>query len=333
MLKKKITVPTQLLLIDIVLDPDLQVRPVDDAVAKEYAEHLESLPPVTVWVVEGRYLLADGWHRYRAHQLAGATQIRVTILTGTIDDVKIFIAQCDIRVGVRRNRPAKRVAVTLVLGTLRAAEWSDRKVAAHCGVSHTFVGLIRARLAAGIAEDADHQTGDVATTRGDQLAEAPSKSGNVATEKGKLAETENGNVATTRDDKVSGNVATRQGNIAETKGGNVATADGAQERSVTSAIQGSVDATGDPHEQGEPASCGSDGEEQDEAQGLFQESERLTVNAILNSVEAFLEACDDDYERREALSQLLDAFSGMLSVLEDTGPDEEVPDDGGHTFE
>lgn len=283
---KKPLVPTHLPLADIVLDPALQVRPVSEAVAEEYAEHLESLPPSIVWDVESQYRLGDGWHRYRAHELAGKTEMRVTILTGTLEQAKLYVASCDARVGLRRNRAAKQAAVTLVLETVAAVGWSDRKIAAHCGVSHTFVALHRARLAAGPTEEPAPRHGNV-TTSG--VAEVGAADGNVA---------------------VSPPVASQR--PAEhpwgRKGGNVAT-------SAQSDDGSAIGLTAVPGDEAH-VKTGRSFDDIGEGMQAFDEPSSPTVNDVINRAEALLVACESDEQRREALEQLLEALSGMLSGLD-----------------
>jgi len=285
--KKAPTVPTHLALADIVLEPALQVRPVSDEIAEEYAEHVELLPPVIVWDVDGQYLLADGWHRRRAHELADRTEIKVQILQGTLEQAKLYVAMCDVRVGVRRNRAAKRAAVLLVLGTSDGAEWSDRKIGAHCGVSHTFVGLVRARLAAGTGEEGD-AAGATAPTA--ERAEESPEGGNVAT------------------------VVTRGEPSRLATGGNVAIEVGqaALEATEPSDPQQGAGVAGDPRD-GDEATLLGDSEDVDEEPS---EPHEPTVNAVLDQVELLLGVCGGDDERRETLGHLLEALTGMLAALE-----------------
>ena len=341
MLKKKSDVPTVLLLTDIVRDAALQVRPVSDAVAEEYADHLAALPAVTVWDVEGRYLLADGWHRCRAHELAGVTEVRVIVMKGTIEQVRLFVAMCDVRVGVRRNRAAKRQAVLLVLGTGKGMEWSDRKIGEHCGVSHTFVAQMKARLNAGQPQDADEPAvaaktvrpavavdGNVATqvaerasgkaAVSDNVAAAVAPGGNVATRSAESAVDRRGKVAT-----AGGATATRE----RGRGGNVATdpdASSVEEDQQTVAgldeqrDQDSADADADALGGLEGDALGGLEGDADLADApLFGDADRGTVGDVVRQAEALLDACGDDEERREVLGQLLDAFTGMLAAFDE----------------
>ena len=75
----------------IITDARTQVRAaIDEAIVEEYAEHLRaggSLPPVTAFRDEAsRTYLADGFHRVRAHERAGRTEIDAEIQSGTQED-------------------------------------------------------------------------------------------------------------------------------------------------------------------------------------------------------------------------------------------------------
>lgn len=329
MLKKKINVPTVLLLTDIVRDAALQVRPVSDAVAEEYADHLEALPAVTVWDVEGRYLLADGWHRCRAHELAGVLEVRVIVMKGTIEQAKLFVAMCDIRLGVRRNRAAKRQAVLLVLGTEKGMEWSDRKIGEHCGVSHTFVAQMKARLNSGKPQDADEPvSGDAKIVR-----PVVAVGGNVAThvpERDSEDAAVNDNVPAQA--APNSNVATASAIGSGTSeanetdgGGSVAKEANAAPRAKDrrKAAEPEVEARQDEQcdaalDDADPPGFLDDAQPADAA--LFRGVDRVTVGDVVRQAEALLDACEDDAERREALGQLLDALSGMMAVLDDGDP-------------
>ena len=50
---------------ELVLDPSLNLRDrLDDFTVERYADSWERMPPITVFEVDGRLLLADGFHRH-----------------------------------------------------------------------------------------------------------------------------------------------------------------------------------------------------------------------------------------------------------------------------
>lgn len=190
--------PSQLRLSEVTLDTRLRVRAVDEDVARDYADDIDELPPVTVWLLGELYLLVNGWHRYRAHQLAGATCVRVVVMTGSYQQAMLYVAGADRQVGVRRTRETKRAAVLLVLSTPNGANWSDRDVAKHCGVSHTFVAQLR-RHGAPQTSDKVAENGNAPTQKDARGSSVSKVNGNVAHKvdgQEPIAAKPSGNVAT-----------------------------------------------------------------------------------------------------------------------------------------
>jgi hypothetical protein len=117
--------------------------------AKELAEPLkrgELLKPVVVFFDGQKYWLASGFHRLRAHVLAGLSLIRVEIRCGTMRDAILFSAGCNRKHGLSRTNDDKRRAVTMLLIDKEWGNWSNNWIAKTCGVSHTWVGQIRAEM-------------------------------------------------------------------------------------------------------------------------------------------------------------------------------------------
>jgi uncharacterized ParB-like nuclease family protein len=109
----------------------------------EYAESIESLPPVVVFFDGTEYWLADGFHRYHAHRKAGAVQIGVKVEKGTQRDAILYAVGANASHGLRRTNDDKRHSVMMLL---RDKEWvarSNRWVAEKCGVSDTFVADVK----------------------------------------------------------------------------------------------------------------------------------------------------------------------------------------------
>ena len=68
---------------DLVQQPILEGRGyLDESRVAYYAEHFEEAEPVTVFEVEGRLLLADGYHRLAAAQRLGRQAIRAEVRRG-----------------------------------------------------------------------------------------------------------------------------------------------------------------------------------------------------------------------------------------------------------
>lgn len=63
---------------------------ISDEIVDEYTEALEDLPPVTVFYDGTTYWLADGFHRFRAHEKAGRPKIAADVKQGTLRDAVLF---------------------------------------------------------------------------------------------------------------------------------------------------------------------------------------------------------------------------------------------------
>ncbi len=137
---------------------DGQTQPrerLDTNVVSDYAEMLDALPPVTVFREGNNYWLADGFHRHAAHVKAKLEQISADVRNGTVDDARLFAAGANAAHGLRRTIADKRRAVRIVLWHPLAEDWSDRQIATHCGVSHTFVARSRLDLNGAVVARSD----------------------------------------------------------------------------------------------------------------------------------------------------------------------------------
>ena len=125
---------------------------VDESVVQEYAEAMEAgavFPPIVVFYVEaqGEYVLADGYHRLLAHCRVWPDQpIAAEVLKGNLYDAQWYSFGANKSHGLRRTPDDKRKAVRAALLHLNGANLSDRKIAKHVGVSHTFVANCREKL-------------------------------------------------------------------------------------------------------------------------------------------------------------------------------------------
>ena len=65
----------------LVLDPNLNLRDrLDDFTVERYADSWQRLPPITVYDVDGRLLLSDGFHRHAAAVMLGKRTIRAEVV-------------------------------------------------------------------------------------------------------------------------------------------------------------------------------------------------------------------------------------------------------------
>lgn len=130
---------------EIVLDPDLNLRDrLDDWTVERYADARDRVPPVAVFEVEGRWLLADGFHRHAAAALAGRRSIAAEVHEGTLADALDFVAGANLFHGLPLSRPERRRAVELKLRL--HADWSDRRLSEDMGVGRDLVGKVRKGL-------------------------------------------------------------------------------------------------------------------------------------------------------------------------------------------
>jgi hypothetical protein len=135
---------------DIVIDEGIQPRDgIKPQVVKRYVEAIENgakMPPIVVFVVFDtgvtRYL-AGGYHRYEAYRELGKRSVACLVYQGTREDAELF-AIGDNNHGEHYTNEEKNKNVAKVLKSPLSANWSDRKIALHVGVSHEFVRNVRA---------------------------------------------------------------------------------------------------------------------------------------------------------------------------------------------
>jgi len=73
----------RLQIVDIVCDDlGIRIREPDERTVVYYSAIVDTLPPVTVYEVDGRYLLVDGYHRVEAAVRAGRSELDVTLHAG-----------------------------------------------------------------------------------------------------------------------------------------------------------------------------------------------------------------------------------------------------------
>ncbi len=130
---------------DLVLDPNLNLRDrLDDFTVERYADSWERLPPITVYEVDGRLLLADGFHRHAAAVMMGKRTIPAEIRQGTFNEALDFVASVNLFHGLPLTRAERRRAVEVKLKLHH--DWSDRRLAQELAVSRELVFKIRDQL-------------------------------------------------------------------------------------------------------------------------------------------------------------------------------------------
>ncbi len=130
---------------DLILEPNLYLRDrLDDYTVERYADSWNRLPPVTVYEVDGRWLLADGWHRHAAAVMLGRRTIKAEIIKGTMSEALDFVASVNLFHGLPLSRAERRRAVEVKLRL--HADWSDRRLSEELGIGRELIGKIRKAL-------------------------------------------------------------------------------------------------------------------------------------------------------------------------------------------
>lgn len=131
---------------ELVLDQNLNLRDrLNDETVERYVEAWERMPPITVFEVDGRWLVADGFHRHAAAVTQNRRTIRAEIRTGTFSDALDFVAGANLFHGLPLTRAERRRALEIKLRLHH--EKSDRQLAAELGVSRELVAKTRRQLA------------------------------------------------------------------------------------------------------------------------------------------------------------------------------------------
>lgn len=119
-----------------------------EAIDKDYLAELvallnanKKLPPVDVYKDGKDLWLADGFHRFQAHQDAGRRTIRAEIHKGDRAAARWHSIGANQAHGLRRTNADKRKAVTMALEDRPGA--SDALIAQHVGVSDRTVWTVR----------------------------------------------------------------------------------------------------------------------------------------------------------------------------------------------
>lgn len=148
-----------LFLSEIKLDDDLQPRiKINPSTVSDYARAMrqgDEFPPIEVYLVDGDYLLIDGYHRFHAAKKEKWTKISCNVHTGTKREAILHSAGMNATHGDRRTRQDMHYSVERVLKDSICQAWSDRAIATTCHVSHTFVAKIRKNLTGNVASEND----------------------------------------------------------------------------------------------------------------------------------------------------------------------------------
>jgi hypothetical protein len=130
---------------ELVLDPNLNLRDrLDTDTVERYADAWGRLPPVTVYEVDGRWLLADGFHRHAAAVILKRRTIRAEVRPGTFSEALDYVAGANLFHGLPLTRPERRRAIEVKLRLHH--QRSDRHLAEELAVGRELVAKIRRQL-------------------------------------------------------------------------------------------------------------------------------------------------------------------------------------------
>ena len=133
---------------EIVEDHSLQIRDgVDPSLVNTYRALMKSNGPLGVLDVfsigGGKYLLANGWHRLKAGKELGWKEIDCNVRKGGRREAVLFAAGANAKHGRPFNREEKRRAVFTLFDDKEYFNWSDGRIARHCGIVRMTVGTYR----------------------------------------------------------------------------------------------------------------------------------------------------------------------------------------------
>jgi hypothetical protein len=130
---------------DVVLDPNLNLRDrLDPETVERYCDCWDRLPPITLFEVDGRWLLADGFHRYAAAATLKKRTIPAEVRPGAFEDALDFAAGVNLFHGLPLTRAERRRVVEVKL-RLHGA-WSDRRLSEELGISRELIAKVRKQL-------------------------------------------------------------------------------------------------------------------------------------------------------------------------------------------
>lgn len=134
---------------------------INNEIVTEYAEAIKAgaeFPPIVVFNDGAENWLADGFHRFHAHNQAGKTSILADVRQGTMRDAILYSLGANGTHGLNRTNADKRKAVTTMLNDAEWAKWSDGAIAKACQVTQPFVSSVRKSLITVMSEEPAERT-------------------------------------------------------------------------------------------------------------------------------------------------------------------------------
>ena len=142
------------------------------AIIEEYAEILDKLPPIVVFLIDERYVLVDGFHRFGAYQKMGRETIPCIVMQGTLDDAREYACCANQEHGLRRNNGDKRKAVETFFRIPGRDALDNSEVARRLGVSCPFVQKVRDELGVKPSPASHHGAGSAKRRLNDLIPES-----------------------------------------------------------------------------------------------------------------------------------------------------------------
>lgn len=130
---------------ELILDPNLNLRDrLDEATVERYVESWDRMPPITIYEVDNRWLIVDGFHRHAAAVSLNRRTIPAEIREGSFSDALDYAAGANLRHGLPLTRAERRRAVEVKLRLHH--DRSDRGLADDLGVHRDLVAKVRRQL-------------------------------------------------------------------------------------------------------------------------------------------------------------------------------------------
>lgn len=140
---------TKRLRLDAIRTDGTQTRKFNPVVASEYAAAMSAgakFPPVVVFYDGTDYWMSCGHHRLEASKIVEAKTIECDVRKGTQFEALCYAFLDNDKHGLRVTNEDKRFRTILALKRPECDGWSDSRIAKLVGVSHPFVGKIRAEV-------------------------------------------------------------------------------------------------------------------------------------------------------------------------------------------
>ena len=138
--------PQMIAVSDIRLDGGTQPRAsIDYDVVAEYAAEMSegiTFPPVDVFFDGVDYWLGNGFHRLHAANHAGLTRLCANVHRGDIQAARDFACgTCNATHGLRETVEDRHRRIQIMIQD--HSDWSNRRLADHCGVSDMTVARVK----------------------------------------------------------------------------------------------------------------------------------------------------------------------------------------------